>query len=76
MDVQRVLGDFPVQVREYARGAEARAEVKRLEEPVAYYMMELEPGGRFSRKTFREVWETGGTDAYRTSMPIPSSEPR
>ncbi|MEV7994406.1 recombinase family protein [Streptomyces sp. NPDC086077] len=51
-DVLRVLGDFPVQVREYARGAEARAEVKRLEGSIAYYMKELEPGGRFSKTRF------------------------
>jgi hypothetical protein len=51
-DVLRVLGDFPVQVREYAQGAEARKEVKRLEEAIAYYMTELEPGGRYSKTRF------------------------
>lgn len=51
-DVLRVLGDVPVQVREYARGAEARAEVKRLEEAITYYMTELEPEGRFSKTRF------------------------
>lgn len=51
-DVLRVLGDFPVQVREYARGAEARAEVQRLEEAIAYYMTELEPGGRYTKTRF------------------------
>ncbi|MFC5805889.1 hypothetical protein ACFPWT_35910, partial [Streptomyces formicae] len=51
-DVLRVLGDFPVQVREYARGAEARAEVKRLEDAIAYYMTELEPGGRYTKTRF------------------------
>ncbi|MEU9942301.1 recombinase family protein [Streptomyces lavendulae] len=51
-DVLRVLGDFPVQVREYAKGAEARAEVKRLEDAISYYMAELEPEGRFSKTRF------------------------
>ncbi|MFJ2188103.1 recombinase family protein [Kitasatospora sp. NPDC087861] len=51
-DVLSVLGDEPVQVREYARGAEARAKVAQLEESVAYYMKELEPGGRFSKTRF------------------------
>ncbi|MFF1353873.1 recombinase family protein [Streptomyces sp. NPDC058297] len=51
-DVLRVLGDFPVQVREYAKGAESRAEVKRLEDAISYYMTELEPEGRFSRTRF------------------------
>lgn len=51
-DVLSVLGDEPVQTRAYAKGAEARKELKRLEESVAYYMKELEPGGRFSRTTF------------------------
>ncbi|MGA5164995.1 MULTISPECIES: recombinase family protein [Streptomyces] len=51
-DVLRVLGDFPVQVREYAKGAEARAEAKRLEDAISYYMAELEPEGRFSKARF------------------------
>ncbi|WP_308294651.1 recombinase family protein [Streptomyces sp. JJ66] len=51
-DVLRVLGDFPVQVREYAQGAEARAEVKRLEEAIAYYMTGLEPGGTYTKTRF------------------------
>ncbi|MFJ9771977.1 recombinase family protein [Kitasatospora sp. NPDC101157] len=51
-DVLSVLGDEPVQVREYARGAEARAKVAQLEQSVAYYMTELEPGGRFTKTRF------------------------
>ncbi|NIY65382.1 recombinase family protein [Streptomyces malaysiensis] len=51
-DVLSAIGDFPVQTREYAQGAEARKEVKRLEESVAYYMKELEPGGRFAKTRF------------------------
>jgi DNA invertase Pin-like site-specific DNA recombinase len=57
--VLSVLGDYSVQVRQYAEGAEARAEVKRLKDAAAYYMKELEPGGRYSRSTFaREQAET------------------
>ncbi|MFZ4301219.1 recombinase family protein [Streptomyces cinereoruber] len=51
-DVLRLLGDFPVQVREYAKGAEARAEVKQLEDAISSYMADLEPGGRFSKTRF------------------------
>ncbi|MCQ4081921.1 recombinase family protein [Streptomyces sp. RB6PN25] len=51
-DVLSVLGNEPVQTREYAQGAEARKKVKRLEESVAYYMKELEPGGRFTKTRF------------------------
>ncbi|MEU7135244.1 recombinase family protein [Streptomyces sp. NPDC046261] len=51
-DVLTVLGDWPVQVREYANGAEARKEVKRLRDSIAYYMKELEPGGRYSKTRF------------------------
>ncbi|MFB7420710.1 recombinase family protein [Streptomyces sp. NPDC056210] len=50
--VLSVLGDFPVEVREYAKGAKARAEAKQLEESIAYYMKELEPGGRYTRTQF------------------------
>ncbi|MFC5720209.1 recombinase family protein [Streptomyces gamaensis] len=53
-DVLTVLGDWPVQVREYARGAEARKEVKRLQDSIAYYMKELEPEGRFSKTRFTQ----------------------
>ncbi|MER6100503.1 recombinase family protein [Streptomyces sp. NPDC001728] len=104
-DVLRVLGDVPVQVRDYAHGAEARAEAKRLEEAISHYMAELEPGGRFSKtrfareraekaldklteelsavdpeitqdrwvlvhngRTFREVWEAGGTEAMAEDL--------
>ncbi|WUH93521.1 recombinase family protein [Streptomyces sp. NBC_00433] len=51
-DVLSVLGDDPVQTRAYAQGAEARREVKRLEEAVSYYMKELEPGGRYAKTRF------------------------
>lgn len=51
-DVLQVLGGFPVQVREYAQGADARAEMKRLEEAIAYYMREVEPGGRYTKTRF------------------------
>jgi hypothetical protein len=51
-EVLSVLGDEPVQIREYARGAEARRELKRLQEAVSYYMKELEPGGRYTRTRF------------------------
>lgn len=51
-DVLSVLGDDPVQIREYAHGAEARKEAKRLQDSVAYYMKELEPEGRFSKTRF------------------------
>ncbi|MER6048422.1 recombinase family protein [Streptomyces sp. NPDC001793] len=51
-DVLRVLGNFPVMTREYAKGAEARKEVKRLEESISYYMKELEPGGRYRKTRF------------------------
>ncbi|MFE5596960.1 recombinase family protein [Streptomyces sp. NPDC056549] len=104
-DVLRVLGDFPVQVREYVKAAEARAEVQRLEDAISSYMAELEPEGRFSKtrftrelaektldeltaalnaigpettqdcwvlvrngRTFREMWETGGTEAMAEDL--------
>ncbi|MFI6443548.1 recombinase family protein [Kitasatospora sp. NPDC050543] len=51
-DVLKVLGDEPVLVREYAKGAEALKNKKRLEESVSYYMKGLEPGGRFDRSPF------------------------
>ncbi|MEU7007384.1 recombinase family protein [Streptomyces sp. NPDC046332] len=51
-DVLRVLGALPVRVREYAMGAEARAEVKRLEDTISCYMADLEPEGRFSKTPF------------------------
>ncbi|MFJ9584907.1 recombinase family protein [Streptomyces acidicola] len=51
-DVLGVLGDFPVQVRQYAEGAEVRREIKRLQESIALYMTELEPGGRFTTTLF------------------------
>ncbi|TFV32065.1 recombinase family protein [Streptomyces sp. T1317-0309] len=51
-DVLKVLGDFPVQVRQYAEGAEVRREIKRLQESIALYMKELEPGGRYTKTRF------------------------
>ncbi|WP_406196396.1 recombinase family protein [Streptomyces europaeiscabiei] len=51
-DVLRVLGDEPVMVREYHQGAEARKELKQLEESISYYMAGLEPGGRFTKTRF------------------------
>lgn len=51
-DVLKVLGDFPVQVRQYAEGAEARKEIKRLQDSIALYMKELEPGGRYTKTRF------------------------
>ncbi|MFD3683409.1 hypothetical protein ACFWTE_01130 [Nocardiopsis sp. NPDC058631] len=52
--VLSVLGDSPVETREYARGEENRKEVKRLEEAIAYYMKGLEPGGRYTRTRFTQ----------------------
>ena len=51
-DVLSVLGDDPVQVREYAQGAEARKEMRELQDSIAYYMTGLEPGGRYSKSRF------------------------
>ncbi|MFI1352957.1 recombinase family protein [Streptomyces sp. NPDC020898] len=51
-DVLSVLGEEPVQTREYAKGAEARKETERLEGSIAYYMRELEPGGRYAKTRF------------------------
>lgn len=51
-DVLSILGEEPVQTREYAKGAEARKETERLEGSIAYYMRELEPGGRYAKTRF------------------------
>ncbi|MDT0447144.1 recombinase family protein [Streptomyces johnsoniae] len=51
-DVLTVLGDEPVQTREYVKGDEARKQLKRLESSISYYMRELEPGGRFQKTRF------------------------
>ncbi|MET8702699.1 recombinase family protein [Kitasatospora sp. NPDC004723] len=51
-NVLDAIGDFPVQTREYAQGGSARAEQKRLQDSVAYYMTGLEPGGKFTRTRF------------------------
>ncbi|MFJ9004225.1 recombinase family protein [Streptomyces canus] len=53
-DVLKVLGGFPVQVRQYAEGAEVRREIKRLQDSIALYMKELEPGGRYTNTRFTE----------------------
>ncbi|AVE00432.1 serine integrase [Streptomyces phage OzzyJ] len=60
--VLAVLGDFPVEMREYARGEEKRKELKRLEESIAYYMKELEPGGRFTKTRFTQDQAEGTLD--------------
>ncbi len=58
-DVLKVLGDFPVEVRQYAEGAEVRREIKRLQDSIALYMKELEPGGRYTKTRFtKEQAET------------------
>lgn len=46
------LGDHPVEYREYARGAEMRAQLRQIEESIKYYMEGLAPGGRFARGGF------------------------
>ncbi|MET9729417.1 recombinase family protein [Streptomyces sp. NPDC006458] len=51
-DVLKVLGDDPVMVREYRRGAQARKEQRRLEESISYYMAGLEAEGRFTKTRF------------------------
>ncbi|QAY17731.1 serine integrase [Streptomyces phage Asten] len=60
--VLAVLGDFPVETREYARGEEMRKELKRLEESIAYYMKELEPGGRYTKTRFTQDQAEGTLD--------------
>ncbi|MFF4815309.1 recombinase family protein [Kitasatospora sp. NPDC001309] len=68
LDVLSVLGDEPVQVREYARGAEARAQVTQLEESVAYYMKELEPGGRYTKTRFTREQAEATLDKLITEL--------
>lgn len=51
-DALKVLGDFPVEVRQYSEGAEVRREIKRLQAAIAHYMKELEPGGRYTQTSF------------------------
>ncbi|WP_418957038.1 recombinase family protein [Streptomyces tritici] len=59
--VLQALGDIPVQVRDYAPGAEARGEGARLEASIAAYRTGLEPGGgphsgsRFARERARRA---------------------
>ncbi len=68
LDVLTVLGDVEVQVREYARGAEARAKVKELEESIKYYMEGLEPGGRYSRSQFTRDQAEDSLDRLITEL--------
>lgn len=67
-DVLSVLGNEPVQVRECARGAEARAQVAQLEESVAYYMKELEPGGRYTKTRFTREQAEATLDKLITEL--------
>jgi DNA invertase Pin-like site-specific DNA recombinase len=53
-DVLDALGDEPVQTREYAKGVEARKKSKQIEDSIAYYMKELEPGGRYTKTQFTQ----------------------
>lgn len=53
-EVLAVLGDEPVQIREYVRGSETREQVNRLEDSIAYYIKVLEPGGRFTKTRFAQ----------------------
>lgn len=53
-DVLGVIGDFPVQAREYAQGEENRQRAKELQERIAYYMKGLEPGGRLTKARFAQ----------------------
>lgn len=51
-EVLAVLGDFPVQTREYAKGEEVRKVVADLEERIAHYMEGVAPGGRYTKTRF------------------------
>ncbi|MER6102367.1 recombinase family protein [Streptomyces sp. NPDC001832] len=46
------LGEYPVEHREYARGAETRKKLKEIEAGISHYMKELAPGGKFARGGF------------------------
>lgn len=46
------LGSYPVEHREYARGAETRKKLKEIEAGISHYMKELAPGGKFARGGF------------------------
>lgn len=63
LKVLDLLGDLPVQEREYAKGEEARAQIRDLQERVAYYMKGLEPGGRFTKTRFAEDQATTALNA-------------
>lgn len=62
-EVLRVLGDFPVVSREYARGGEVRKQVEALQERVSYYMKGLEPGGRLTVTSFSRQQAEAALDA-------------
>lgn len=49
------IGHYPVQIREFAKGAEARQRMTELQESITYYMTELAPGGRFNTRFTREA---------------------
>jgi DNA invertase Pin-like site-specific DNA recombinase len=62
-DVLRVVGDMPVESREYARGEEMRQKVKELQDRINYYMTGLEPGGRLTKTKFSEQQAEAALDA-------------
>lgn len=61
--VLALLGDYPVQSREYARGEEARQKVADLQRRISYYMTGLEPGGRLTKTKFAEQQAEAALDA-------------
>ncbi|MEU5382647.1 recombinase family protein [Kitasatospora cineracea] len=68
MDALSVMGDEPMQLREYARGAEVRAQVAQLEESISYYMRELEPGGRYTKTRFTREQAEATLDKLITDL--------
>lgn len=62
-DVLAVVGDWPVESREYARGEEMRQKVKELQDRINYYMTGLEPGGRLTKTKFSEQQAEAQLDA-------------
>lgn len=62
-DVLTVIGQFPVESREYARGEEMRQQVKELQDRIAYYMKGLEPGGRLTKTAFSQQQGESALDA-------------
>jgi DNA invertase Pin-like site-specific DNA recombinase len=61
--VLEVIGDFPIESREYARGEEMRQRVTELQNRIAYYMKGLEPGGRLTKTKFSEQQAEAALDA-------------